>query len=132
MDEELPNATLRTMGIVLVAIFDIGRDGIAAVVERLRPLVEPPEGLRVTSPNGAFYSGLLVVERNVVVAGIVIEVGRTLSQQPEVRREPIVTPPSRYDDRGRFEARDEREGRLPGWAEDPRDLFTEDEPWRRR
>jgi hypothetical protein len=129
MNEDIPNATLRTMGALLIAIYDIAREGVTEVVERLRPLVEPPENLRVTSPVGAFYTGLLVVERNVVIAGIVIEVGRVVS----AAREPVITPPPRYDERGRFERHDEREGRLPGWAEDPRDIFPdEDPPWRRR
>lgn len=132
MDEELPSETLRTLTTVLVAIFDIAREGVSEVVERLRPLVDPPDNLRIVSPIGAHYTGLLIVERNAVVAGIVIEVGR-VTPAPAASREPIITPPSHYDDRGRFEQRDEREGRLPGWADDPRDLFPdEDPPWRRR
>lgn len=127
MEQELPTATLRAMGALLIAVYDIAREGVHEVVERLRPLVEPPDELRVTSPIGAFYTGVIVIERNVVVTGIVIEVGRTAA------REPLVTPPPRYDDRGRFERREDPGARLPGWGEDPRELFPDEEvPWRRR
>lgn len=132
MNEDLPNATLRTMGALLIAVYDIAREGVTEVIDRLRPLVEPPDDLRITSPVGAVYTGLLIIERNVVIAGIVVEVARITAHV----REPMVTPPPRYDDRGRFERRDDRDGHLPGWAEDPRDLRDpfgeEDPPWRRR
>lgn len=131
MNDDLPKETIRAMGAVLVAIFYIALDGTRDVLEQLQPLVEPPEDLRVTGSMGVVYNGVVVIERNAVIAGIVIEVGRTTTSSPA--REPLITPPSRYDDRGRFERRDEREGRLPGWGEDPRstDMFDEDGRWRR-
>lgn len=129
MDEQIPHTTLRTLSLVLIAVFDIAREGLSEVVERLRPLVEPPEDIRVVSTVGAIYTGVLVVERNTIIAGLIVEVGRVTATP----RAPIVTPPPRYEAPGRFDRHDDpREGRLPGWAEDPRDLFRdEDEPWRR-
>lgn len=129
MDEQIPHTTLRTLSLVLIAVFDIAREGFSDVVERLRPLVEPPEDMRVVSTVGAIYTGVLVVERNTIIAGIVVEVGRVTA----ATRGPVVTPPPHYERPGRFDRReDPREGRLPGWGEDPRDLFRdEDEPWRR-
>lgn len=130
MQDELPTETLRALSAVLIAIFDIARDGLNEVVERLRPLVEPPEDMRVTGTSGVIYTGIVIIERGFVVAGIVIEVGRSASSPPAAPRGPVITPPPSFDQRGRF---DEREGRLPGWAEDPRDdLYGEDGRWRRR
>jgi hypothetical protein len=129
MHDDVPQSTVRAMGAVLIAIFDIALDGTRAVVERLRPLVEPPEDMRVTGTSGVLYTGLVIIERGDVIAGIVIEVGR-VSSAPPVARPPLVTPPAHFDPPGRFE---ERDGRLPGWADDPReDLFGEDGRWRRR
>lgn len=135
MDDQLPHATLRTLSLVLVAVFDIARDGLADVVQRLRPLVEPPDDMRVASTVGAIYTGVLVIERNSVIAGVVVEVGRigAPARPAIVTPPPASTPTSHYESRlSRFEQRDEREGRLPGWADDPRDRFRdEDESWRR-
>jgi hypothetical protein len=140
MDEEneLPKATLRDMGVLVIAVFDIARDAAGRVVERLRPFLRPPDDLRVHSGVGAVYSGVLIVERNVIVAAFAVEVGR-------VSREPMVTPPPHRDER-RFEHYERprspfsgitdhfgrNDGRLPGWADDPRDQRDEDEPWRHR
>lgn len=134
MNNDIPPETVRTMGALLVIVFEIARDGVAEAVERMRPLVEPPEDMRVTSSRGVIYTGVLLVERGEIIAGIVIEVGRVSSAAP-APRPAVVTPPPRYEAPGRFESLgrfEDREGKLPGWGEDPRDLPDEDVPWRRR
>ncbi len=110
-------------------------------VDRLRPFVEPPEDLHITSSRGVIYSGIVIIEHNDVIAGVVIEVGRstpTTSPTPAAARAPIITPP-RFEPRSSFQDRPliERSGRLPGWAEDSREVYSEndddeEEPlWRR-
>lgn len=139
MDDQLPRETLRALGAVLVVIFEIARDGARRAVTRMRPLVTPPEGLRISGSFGTLYTGIVVIERSVVIAGIVIEVGREGATTPQAAapaRPPLITPPSRFEERSRFEepSRLDRSGRLPGWAEDSRDLYADDEEelWRRR
>ena len=131
MDDELPKQTVRDISIVLVALFEIAIDRARRALDQLRPFVEPPEDLRIVGANGVVFSGVVVIERGVVVAGIIVEVGRVMTAAP-APREPLVTPPPRFETRGRFE-RDDRDARLPGWGEDPRaaDMFDEDRRWRR-
>jgi hypothetical protein len=124
--DELSTETVRATGAVLVAIFRTAVARARRVLGHLRPLLEPPEDLRVTGSMGVVYSGVVVIERNVIVAGVVIEVGRVGHGGAPPRAH--IPPPSRYEEPGRFE--DPRE-RLPGWADDPRDPFDEDGRWRR-
>ncbi|MBZ0121485.1 MAG: hypothetical protein K8H88_31100 [Sandaracinaceae bacterium] len=138
MDDELPRETLRALSAILVVIFEIARDGTRRVVDRIRPIVSPPDGLRLTG-GGVLYTGVVVIEGGRVIAGIVIEVGRErdcVAPSP-TSRSPLITPPSRFDDPARFHdpSRPDRSGRLPGWAEDSRDPYEDDEEeplWRRR
>jgi len=91
--------------------------------------------MRITTRSGVIYTGVLLIERGEIIAGIVFEVGRVSAPMSGAPRAPVVTPPPRYEAPGRFESSDrfdERGGRLPGWGEDPRDLFDEEERWRRR
>ncbi len=151
MDDELPRETLRALSAVLIVIFETARDGTRRAIERMRPLVTPPDGLRVTGRLGALYTGVVIIERSAVIAGIVIEIGREGSDGSSGRDEPprpasthgfpsssgpsrLGSPYSqstswrsdslakRFDD----DEEDDRDGRLPGWAEDSRE-----DRWRR-
>lgn len=122
---DLPQDTVRTLGAAVLFLCDVAVSFTARAAERLRPLVEPPVGLRVVSPSGIIYSGLVIIEAGCVVAGVVVEVARAATHNEPGYRAPIVTPPPRYEDR--------RSAHLPNWADDPRDLLDEEEErWRRR
>lgn len=131
-EEQLPIGTVRDLRVMLGAVLEIVRDTAREIAEHLRPFVEPPEDMRVVGDAGVIYSGIVVIDAGRVVAGIVIEVGRVTTAPA---REPIITPsprPAYERPRSPFSGitdHYERDGRLPGWADDPRE---EDEPWRRR
>jgi hypothetical protein len=132
-DNNIAPSTLRVLASLIVLALDVAREKAADIVERLRPLVEPPEDLRVHSIVGTLYSGIIIVERGDVVAGIVVMTGQRTGAPS------LVTPPPRpaYDrPRSPFSGITDdyarRDGRLPGWADDPRADHEEDEPWRRR
>ena len=124
----LPEDTVRTIGSIVLHLCDLALGATRRTADRLRPLVEPPLGLKLVSPQGIVYSGLVLVEGGVCVAGIVVEVARSFvaPRAEPGYRPPLVTPPPRYD---------HRSAHLPGWAEDPRDLLEDEEEherWRRR
>ena len=128
MDEEnnVPTSTLRVLASLLVLGFDLAREKAADIVDRVRPLVEPPDDLRVHSTAGTLYSGLLIIERGEVVAGIVVMTGQR-AVAPS-----LTTPAPRTAAYGGTTGYSRGEGRLPGWADDPRDDVEEAPPWRRR
>ncbi len=128
----LPVQTLRDLGVLLVVTAELAWQGTKKLAARLEPLVTPPEDIEVRSRIGSTYSGVLLIERNRVLAGIVIRTGhhppRDDDEEPSLfttrRRRPFVTPPPVEDDPYR-----DHQSRLPGWAEDPRDRGEEEELW---
>jgi hypothetical protein len=126
-DNTLPPSTLRTMGVVFVLIFDLALRKGREVVEKVKPLVEPPDELRISSRTGTLYTGILVLDRNEVQAGIVVATGfdplgaaSVRAPAPSIGRVPDPGP-----------RRDAGSG-LGHWAED-RSLYDDDggPPWRR-
>lgn len=74
-DNTLPTSTLRTMGVVLVLLCDLALRKGREVVDKVKPLIEPPDELRVTSRSGTLYTGILVLDRSEVKAGVVVATG---------------------------------------------------------
>jgi hypothetical protein len=126
--DHLPQDIVRTLGAAVLFLYDLACVITQRTVQRLRPLVEPPVGLRVVGPSGVTYAGtgVVILEGGYVVAGFVIEAGHAAPRREDPPyRAPIVTPPPRYEDR--------RSAHLPSWADDPRELLDEEEErWRRR
>lgn len=124
----VPKSTLRVLASLLVLLFDVARDRAATAVEHIKPLVEPPDDLRVSSRIGALYTGLIVLDRGEIIAGIVVQTAQGVPQPSA-----LITPPptpTRSPYTGITDRYSGGDGRLRGWAEDPRDSM-EDEPWRR-
>lgn len=135
----LPTSTLLDLAIVVIAIADTAWEGTKKALVRLRPYVEPPVDIEVRSTIGAIYTGVLLIDRNEIIAGIIVRAGHrppptdssdryrspSLSSpwSSSTSRSPLVTPPSR----SRFD--DDDDCKLPSWAEDTRD--REEDPWRR-
>ncbi|MGE0790086.1 MAG: hypothetical protein AB7S26_30715 [Sandaracinaceae bacterium] len=91
---------------------------------RIEPLVTPPPELRVTA-RGTLYSGVIILDRNEVIFGVVVATG----YDPSGGAAPPFTSPSLSSTtstalerlrREQAEANNlfgDRRGRLPGWAE---------------
>lgn len=136
----LPMPTLRDLAVVVVLVADAAWDGVKETLSRLRPFVEPPPDLEVRSSEGGLYTGIVLIDRNEVLAGLVIQTGRRAPPSPPARFSSPTLGPSRFTSSprssgwrsetlgSRFADDDdeERDGMLPGWSEDSRD-----EPWRR-
>ncbi len=101
---------------------------------RLRPYVEPPSDLSVRSSLGGLYTGILLVERNKILTGIVIRSGHEPHDppaSPPFGRRITGSPTSPWASRSLADVLDDDDdddGRLPGWGEDPRDVRDR---WRR-
>jgi hypothetical protein len=101
----------------------------ARIARRVEPLVTPPSDLRVTA-RGALYSGVIVIDRNEIIFGVVVATGYEPSGAVSP---PLVTPSTSSSStalerlrREQAEGRDlfgERHGRLPGWAETSDDEY---------
>jgi hypothetical protein len=128
-DNTLPTSTLRTMGVVIVLLFDLALRKGREVVEKVKPLVEPPDEIRISSRSGTLYTGVLVLDRNEVQAGIVVATGfdplgasQARAPTPTIGRAADPTP-----------RRDTGAG-LRHWSED-RSIYDEDDEgglsWRR-
>jgi hypothetical protein len=127
-DNTLPPSTLRTMGVVFVLIFDLALRKGREVVDKVKPLVEPPDELRISSRTGTLYTGILVLDRNEVQAGIVVATGfdPLAAQAARVPSPPIGRAPEPGPRRDVGTA-------LRHWSED-RSLYDEDDggpPWAR-
>lgn len=93
---------------------------------RIKPLVTPPRALRVDA-GGPLYSGVLVIDRNDVIFGVVVQTGYdpTSSSPASAFARPAQAPtsPSTALDRLRqqqlhaHELFGDRQGKLPSWAE---------------
>ncbi len=87
---------------------------IVVMAEAALPLLLPPKDLRLTMGDASTVTGILLVENNRIVAGLVIHHSASPGS--------VVTPPPRdpspsYTKRGRFDEDDDEDCRLPGWAD---------------
>jgi hypothetical protein len=127
MNQNSPQESVRTLAEFAVVIFEIAWTGAHQVMEHFRPLVEPPRGLRILGGNGAQYSGLLVIDRGSIIAGIVVQTGHDAVAAAGELGHPRQAP---YDDHVSRHRHDS--SRLPSWADDPRQGYDDDgSPWRR-
>ncbi|MFO0686915.1 MAG: hypothetical protein U0234_32930 [Sandaracinus sp.] len=137
MDEETdyrPAAT--SLAALLVLAAEKAWGVTRRIARRVEPLVTPPPELRVTA-RGTLYSGVIVIDRNEIIFGIVVANGFDPTGAGSA---PLVTPSAGSSTsaldrlrREQAEARNlfgDRPGRLPGWAETADDDFG-DAPWRR-
>lgn len=130
----LPTKTIRDLALVVVLIADAAWDGVKEALERLRPYIDPSPDMSVRSSVGALYTGVILIDKNEVIAGIVIRVGQQAAP---------ATPPPRYERppslssspwrsssplADRLGDEEDDDGKLPSWADDARDRS---EPWRR-
>lgn len=135
MDSNVPGSTVRVLAALLIVAFDVAREKASSIVARLKPLLEPPDDLRVVSRSGALYSGVLVLDRSDVVGGIIVQTGQSVPTAPALdlprttpRVEPIPPRPATS-----FATRPDS-ARLPSWADDPRGFEDDDDEvpsWRR-
>lgn len=84
----LDAATARALGEVLARAIGLAWTRASTVLKRLRTLLVPPRGLELVAPEGALYSGLLLVESGKVVAGMVVLAGHQSRQVAEPVEEP--------------------------------------------
>ena len=125
MDEDIdyrPAATSLVALLVLAAekAWHITR----RVAQRVEPLVTPPPELRVTA-RGTLYSGVVVIDRNEVIFGVVVATGFDPSggATPPFSSPSLSSTTSTALERLRREQADthdlfgDRRAKLPGWAE---------------
>ena len=122
---EIPKPTLHDLAFLIVVAFDTARSGLRSTLERALPHVRPPADLRVSSTSGHTYTGIVVIDDNEVLAGVVTRTGRTIEATPVRPRHRSLSPVRRSPLQSSFTADlededDEDDCRLPGWAEDPR------------
>lgn len=96
-------------------------------VAHLREASVPPEGVSFTSENGTSYSGLVLLDRNRVVAMIAADNGPPLIHKaphperlPQREHSPLAMPPSRrppYGSQRSFDEYDDADER--DWDEPP-------------
>jgi hypothetical protein len=120
--------TLRDLGAILAVLADMAVVHAQRVARRIEPHIRPPSDLEVRSSAGARYTGILIVDGNQVLGGIVIRSGVTVERASNV---PLAgrTRSSSWSSTSLARGPDDDEDddcRLPGWAEDGRDS-----PWRR-
>ena len=120
----------RSAALSLVALFVLTAERAWGITRRaalrIKPLVTPPRGLRVDA-GGPLYSGVLVIDRNDVIFGVVVQTGYDPTSSGPAgsfgRPAPAPPSPSTALDRLRqqhTEARElfgDRQGMLPSWAE---------------
>ena len=112
------------------------RDKWEDALARLRPYIEPPPDLRVHSVEGGIYTGILLVDKNEILAGVVIRTGHQAPPAPPRYERPSSLDSSSWRSSSplarRFEEDEEDEEdeneKLPSWADDSRDR---NEPWKR-
>lgn len=130
-DPSLPPITVRDLGIVLVVIAETAWNGARSIMRRLAPFMRPPSDLVVQSTKGAEYTGVLMIDDNDVVAGAVVCTGQGELPPREATQRVITTPAPDPFQREPERSLGRREGYLPGWAEDPRDVEEDDAWWPR-
>lgn len=126
--DHIPTTTLRTVGLLLVVAFEAASDGLRNAVGRIQPYLRAPADLHVHSTQGHHYSGVVLIDDNEVLAGIVARTGRsaghrTTTHSPSTSRSRSArrlfgdhTSAPEYDD-----IEEDDEGKLASWASDPRD-----------
>ncbi|MDH5491432.1 MAG: hypothetical protein OEY14_05715 [Myxococcales bacterium] len=127
--DHIPTTTLRTVGLLLVVAFEAASDGLRNAVERIQPYLRPPADLRVHSTLGHSYTGIVVIDDNDVLGGIVARTSRSAEAARPTAHSPSL--PRHRPARSLFgdddsvsdfdDLDDDDEGKLPGWAADPRD-----------
>ena len=125
MDQDpLPLNTLRDLATLLVVVAEVAWEGTRRTLRRVRPYIEPPPDLEVRSSRGAEYSGVLLIDGNDIVAGVVARTGQNEPSSPPAMhrtiRDPlgVIVPTEENHSRG--------DGYLRGWAEDARTEEEED------
>ncbi len=127
MSQHDQSRPLRSTGELLVVILEAAWAAARQVAKQVRPLVEPPCGLRIVGSDGMQYSGLLVVDRGTIVGGIVVQTGFEPATAQLDLHQQHGAPLDEHLARRRHDPM-----RLAGWADDPRSLHDEDGgPWRR-
>ena len=126
MDDNIDyRSAARSLAALAVICFEKAWGLSRTAFRRVRPLVAPPSSLRVTAA-GALYSGVLIIDRNDVIAGIVVQTGYDPTSTPPstaVRVSASSSSSSTALDRMREQQMDPRElfgdprTRLPSWAE---------------
>jgi hypothetical protein len=108
------------------ALVDVLREGLVrirphahVILERVRELAEPPEGVTLTSLDGSTYTGLALVESNRVVLLLAARQEPLLVTRPG-ERAPLITPPPRPSPRPFYPQRPLLDPDDPMWdREDP-------------
>ena len=123
--EDLPRSTLRNLGLVLVVAFETARTGLRAAVRRIHPHLRPPSDLRVESTEGHTYTGMILIDDNDILGGVVSRTGSSGESAHYRRRAtPLVSPvrgaPSTSFE-GEHDDEDDEDCKLPSWASDPRE-----------
>lgn len=128
---DLSTKTIRDLALVAVLIADAAWDGTKDALARLRPYIEPPPDLRVHSIEGGVYTGILLVDKNEILAGLVIRTGHQTAPPRNERPSSLGSSAWRSSSplARRFEDEDDDEdGKLPSWSDDQRDRS---DSWRR-
>jgi hypothetical protein len=115
--------TLRDLGAILAVLADIAVVHARRVARRIEPHITPPPDLEVRSTAGARYTGILIVDQNEILGGIVIRsvvVVERASNVPLAGRTRSSSWSSTSLARGPDDDEDD-DCRLPGWADDTRD-----------
>lgn len=131
MDEEMDyRSAAKSLAALAIVCIEKAWGLSRTVFRRVRPLVAPPDSLRVIA-DGALYSGVLVIDRNEVILGVVVQTGYDPTSGPAgalARNAAPTSSPSTALDRLRQQQMDTRElfgdprGRLPSWAETDEDF----------
>lgn len=87
---------------------------VRQAVAWLREHAEPPEGVKLQSPDGTVYSGFAIVDRNRIV--VLLAARHPTAPLPLTPREPVAVPapPRRY-----FDPEPRYEDPGDGWPDDP-------------
>ncbi len=128
-DSHLPRETLRSIGVLLVVLFDFALQTGRKAVENLAPLVEPPDDLRIVSSTGSLYSGVIFLDRGDILAGVVVATGYDPLRSAARTASSAFSMPSQ----GSPSVHRGQSGTLPNWAHDGTEYDDEDprSPWRR-
>ena len=71
---DLPSSTLRDLALVGTLMASTALDHAKAWLGTLLPHMAPPDDLTLTSTRGSSYSGVVLIERSEIIAGLVIRV----------------------------------------------------------
>lgn len=117
-DDQLPAETRRDLSALLVRGLERAGAKACRLIRHLRRHTDPPADIEVRSILGHHYTGLVLVEGNEVIWGVVVRTGNAVT--PRSEPPPVLRPHEptyREDDPSLF---------LRGWADNPRE---DGEPW---